>query len=152
YFYQMQALAAVLLVLVLDAVTRDARALRPGLVAVTATAAVVSYALHPPTIDHYQRQRALVARAGQTLVDEAKAHAPGVPVCRSLDGRDDSLIWAAKNVFPGWAAIFMLLHPTDEVAGRRVYFTTADEVTLESRKPGGRIVSLLVPAGQCPPP
>jgi len=142
-----------LLVLVLDAVTRDVRALRGVLVAVTATAVVVSYALHPPTIDHYHRQRDLIARAGQTITDEVEAHAPGAPVCLSLDGRDDSLIsWTAKNVFPGWAAIFMLLHPADEVAGRRVYFTSADEAALASRKPGGRIASLLVPAGQCPPP
>ena len=152
YFYQVQALAAVLLVLVLDAVTRDARVLRGGLVAVTATAVVLSYALHPPTIDHYHRQRELVARVQQTITDEVEAHAPGAPVCLSMDGRDDTLFWAAKNVFPGWAAIFMLLHPTDEVAGRRVYFTSADEVALASRNPAGRIVSLLVPAGQCPPP
>jgi hypothetical protein len=153
YFYQIQALAAVVLVLLLDAVTRGARALRGGLVAIIATAVVVSYALHPPTIDHYHRQRGLVARARQTITDEVEAHAPGAPVCLSMDGRDDALIvWAAKNVFPGWAAIFMLLYPTDEVSGRRVYFTTTDEVALAARRPGGRIVSLLVPAGQCPPP
>jgi hypothetical protein len=153
YFYQVQALAAVLLVLVLDAATRDVRALRGGLVAVTATAVVVSYALHPPTIDHYHQQRGLVARAAQTIAEEVEAHAPGAPVCISLDGRDDALLlWASKSIFPGWAAIFMLLHPTNELAGHRLYFTTVDEVTRESLKPGGRIVSLLVRAGQCPPP
>jgi hypothetical protein len=45
----------------------------------------------------------------------------------------------------------MLYHRDDDLEGRRVYFVSSDPSVLALREQGGRLRSLLLPAGSCPP-
>jgi hypothetical protein len=153
YFYMIHAIGAVLIAVVLEGGTRGrpGRVVRTTLVVAGTIVAVGGWMLRPPAINHWNRQRDLVARAERTIVDEVATRPPGTTVCMSLDGRDDALVIAARAFFPGYAAIFMMLQPSDVVDGRRVVFTSADEDALAARTRGGRVASLLMPAGSCPP-
>ena len=53
--------------------------------------------------------------------------------------------------FPGSIGVFMLYHRDDDLEGRRVYFVSSDPSVLALREQGGRLRSLLLPAGSCPP-
>jgi hypothetical protein len=154
YYYQIDAIGAVMVTLILREMTRGRadRTVRTAMVAAWTVAALGAWTWRTPPVDHYTSQRELVARAGKTIAEEIARHPPGSVACLSLDQRDDALFPTTKSVFPGYAALFMLLHPTNEVDGRRVYFVTSDPTALEARAGGGRIASLLLPAGACPPP
>lgn len=154
YYYQIHAIGAVMIALVLREVTRGwaERTVRTAIVAGGTVAALAAWTWRTPPVDHYTSQRDLVALARRTIADEIARQPPGSVVCLSLEQREDNLLVATKSAFPGYAALFMLLHPTDTVDGRRVYFVTADPTALEAAAGGGRIASLLLPAGTCPPP
>jgi hypothetical protein len=154
YYYQIDAIGAVMVTLILREVTRGWAdgTTRTALVTGWTVAALTTWTWRTPPVDHYTSQRELVARAERTITEEIARHPSGSVACLSLDSRDDALIVAPKSVFPGYAALFMLLYPTDEADGRWVHFVTSDPTALEARAGGGRIASLLLPAGACPPP
>lgn len=152
YYYQVQALMAVLLCGVLREVTRGRleHVVRAPLAAIWTIGALSAWVVRSPVPDPHAATRDLVRVARDTIAQEIARQPAGEVACLTLDGRADSFLPVSKSSFPGYAGLFMLLYPRNIVGERHVYFVTADPVALEATKTGGRIASLLVPVGTCP--
>jgi hypothetical protein len=51
-----------------------------------------------------------------------------------------------RDLFPGWAGVFVIMSPDNVVDGKRVRFVTSDELTLSAAPEGYRTATLIVPA------
>jgi len=100
--------------------------------------------LRPP-MDHYDEKRAEVARFEADMLRAVRAAPPGATVCIP-----SARISLATSI-PGSVGVFVMLHPGDEVEGRRVRYVSSDAAQLAQRAAGGRLAHLLVPPAECPP-
>jgi hypothetical protein len=149
YQYLAQAMLAVAIALVLDALARRTpshRASGRALLASWLVWAVASAALLPPALEHPDAlDRTAVLRARDRLEHAILARPPGAVVCLQIEPVPVAI------GFPGSAGVFVLFHPRDEVQGRRVYFVSADPRILALRDAGGRMQGLILPEDACPP-
>lgn len=149
YHYLAQTALAVVLCLVLAEAGRRTRWMpeaRSLLLGVWLAWAVGSALLLRPPINHYDANRAAVARVREAMAEEIETHPPGTTVC--VPNRAAPLAVG----FPGSVGVFMLFERENALHGRRVYFTSSDPGAPMLRDAGGRLRSLLLPAGACPPP
>jgi hypothetical protein len=148
YHYLAQSLLAVVLCLVLAEASRQ---LSPtprttSLLLVTWVVwSVTSAMLLRPSIGGFDAIRDLVARQREGVERDVLARPPGATVCVPYEPAPLAI------GFPGSIGVFMLYHRDDTYAGRRVYFVSSDPRVLAMREWGGRLRSLLPPAGSCPP-
>jgi hypothetical protein len=152
YHYLAQAFLALVLCVVVDDLARRAPRVLPGgvpaaqgLVAAWLVWAVTTGLLLQPPVDHFESERALVARVRDRLDSAIEKVPRGSTLCLPIESA------ALAFGFPGSAGVFLLLHDENTVDGRRVYFTSSDPKILASRTAGGRMEQLLLPASACPP-
>jgi hypothetical protein len=77
----------------------------------------------------------------------ARAVPPGEPVyIPNQEFQNWRAVVATKQDFPGWAAIFVITHPSDSVEGRPVFFVESNQevVKLLRKNPNARIARLVV--------
>jgi hypothetical protein len=153
YHYLAQVALAVLVSVVLADVSR--RVAAPALASRILLAAWVVWSvagtvlLRPP-MDHYDQQRAEVARLDGEMLRAVRAEPPGATVCIQNANAPTSLATLAGG-FPGSVGVFVMLHPSDVVEGRRVRYVSSDPAVLARRADGGRLARLLVPPAECSP-
>jgi hypothetical protein len=100
--------------------------------------------LRPP-MDHFDRQRAEVARTDESTLRRVRAQPAGAIVCIPNERT------AVSNNLPGSVGIFLMLHADNELEGRHVRFVTSDPTLLARRADGGRLAHVLVPPSECSP-
>lgn len=147
YHYMAQVGLAVAAALVVAEAARRLRlppAARAVLLAAWACWAIGGTLLLRPPGRHWERERALVTRADAAVAALVRAQPPGTTVCIP-----NKPVPVALR-FPGWAGIYLLLHPEDTFEGRRVFFTSDNPKMLEFRDEGGRIARLLGTPSACP--
>src|SRR5262249_60881336 len=109
-------------------------------------ARAVGAAIAPrPLVNAYDPQRAAVASLRDAMIAQIHDQPPGSVVCLTNQPLQIAMF------FPGTVGLFMLFEPGNVVDGRRVYFVSSDPKLLAQREAGGRLASLLLPAGACPP-
>jgi len=148
YHYLAQiALTAVLCLVLAEVERRVSLAARTKrlLLGAWVTWAVTNAVFLLPPLDCHESDRATVAAARDAMAAEIHAHPAGSTVC--LPNRPVPLAVG----FPGSVGVFILFERENTVDGRRVYFVSSDPALLAQRETGGRLASLLVPAGACPP-
>jgi hypothetical protein len=94
-------------------------------------------------MDHFDRQRADVARTDESTLRRARAQPAGAIVCIPNEPT------AVSRNLPGSVGVFLMLHPDDELEGPHVRFVTSDPTLLARRADGGRLAHLLVPPSEC---
>lgn len=102
-----------------------------------------TYASSDFSIDHHQDARAQVDELLATVMRSVGAAEMGADVYipnRSFPG----FFAVSPIVFPGWAAVFAIYHPTNEVEGRHVYFVDKRLGVLIASAKGKRSSSLIV--------
>ena len=148
YHYLPQVLLTLVLCLVL---AEAARWLTPSsrttgvLLAAWVVWAVASVTVLRTPVARFDAVRDLVARQREAITSAVLAHPPGTTVC--LPNEPVPVVVG----FAGTVGIFMLFNHEDALDGRRVYFVSSDPAVLAMREQGGRLGSLLLPAGGCPP-
>jgi len=149
YHYLAQTMLAVVLSLVLAEVARrlsfGSRSRAALLGAGVAWQFAVTLLLRP-SAPRYDAVRELVAHQRDAIVHAVMEQPPGATVCLPNQPVPVSI------GFPGSVGVFMLFNERDELEGRRVYFVSSDAALLATRLQGGRLRSLLLPPGACPPP
>jgi len=148
YHYLPQVLLTLVLCLVL---AEAARWLAPSsrttgaLLAAWVVWAIASVTVLRAPVARFDAARDLVARQRDAIRSAVLAQAPGSTVCLPNEPVPVSV------GFPGTVGIFMLFNHEDALDGRRVYFVSSDPAVLAMREQGGRLGTLLLPAGACPP-
>lgn len=110
--------------------------------------AVAGYARFAVPIDHHDKARqdtSKVLTAFRLAIDKQPLR-PSV----YIPNRRFAALPLPVSMFPGWAGVFVIFHPDNQVDGRRVYFIDPNPVTLEAAQRGRRTRRLIVP--QRPPP
>lgn len=141
---------AVVLCLIVAHFARRLRApvLLPGAVLATWLAAwAYGFARGGVWIDQHTEARRSVASAAHAI----DAMIDGVPVGQTVEVPNRALppamlgLLAGPTVFPGWAGVFVLLHPENAIRGRPVRFVERDPAVLAVAARGRRLAGLLVP-------
>ena len=148
YHYLPQVLLTIVFCLVLSEASRQ---LSPtsrttgALLAAWVVWAFASVTVLRTPVARFDSVRDLVARQRDAITSAVLAQAPGSTVCLPNEPVPVSVL------FPGTVGIFMLFNHENTLDGRRVYFVSSDPAVLAMRGQGGRLGSLLLPAGDCPP-
>jgi len=100
--------------------------------------------LRPP-MDHFDGQRAEVVRIDESMLRQVRSQPAGTTVC--IPNEPTQLAIG----FPGSVGVFVMLHPDDELEGRRVRFVASNPALLARRVDGGRLAHLLVRPSECSP-
>jgi hypothetical protein len=148
YHYLAQSMLAVVLCLVVAEMARrlSFSSRTTGLLlAALVTWAIATNVLLRPSVAHFDELREVVARQHDAIRSAALAQQSGSTICLPNETVPLSV------GFPGSVGIFLFFNRKDEIEGRRVYFVSSDPVVLALRQLGGRLGSLLLPAGSCPP-
>ena len=122
--YTGQAMLAVVVALVAASLWQWARLPRTArgvVVALWLGVVAAGGVLRPPAIDLHTTARVETARVLDTIRARVAEVAPGETVRIPDNGFQIFLPWAPKPV-PGWAALFTIFFPSDEVDGRKVRF------------------------------
>lgn len=150
YHYVGPAMIAVMLCLLLNEARRCGllrswrmRVLLVGWVG----AALIAHLVAVPPIDHHDGARRETLAALQSIDEMVKMAPAGGDIyiwnrrfASTRDWRNDLV------AFPGWAAVFVIAHPTNVIDGRRLHFVEADWKILSAAytNPRARTVGLLL--------
>ncbi|HET9470527.1 MAG TPA: hypothetical protein VFO24_05445, partial [Usitatibacter sp.] len=150
YHYLAQAMLAVAIALIVAEIARHTRRWPRATNAVFAgwgITAVAAGLVAGRDIDHHDVFRAAYTAARDDLEAEIRRQPPGATICVS---NRPAIPWPGA---PGMVSVFVLEHATDDVDGRRVFFTSTDpDRDLEhGRDGGGRLERLLRTPDDCPP-
>ena len=111
-------------------------------------ASAVFVLVRPHPIDHHAEAR----RETEGVLDTVRAQLDAAPPASTVYVENHPFTQVAlllpnnPELFPGWAALFLVFHRSDVVEGRTVRFVERDPRVLEARRAGGPIASLLVPS------
>jgi hypothetical protein len=98
-----------------------------------------------------QRQQRTNLILGAMRRDIVAAPPGGLAVLRNRNF-GPSGVGMPPQIFPGWAGAFVVFHPQNEVAGRRVLFVDPRPVVLDATRNGRRTAGLIVAAPPGVPP
>jgi hypothetical protein len=113
---------------------------------VTALAAVALSLRGVPPIDHHDQARRETEQVLGTVRAAVAAAPPGSTVYVENRRFAAVAIFVLQHpeMFPGWAAVFLIFHRSNLLDGRTVKFVARDPRVLEATRRGGPIASLLV--------
>ena len=131
----------------LGEVVRAPDGVKYAALAVFAAVMLVSAAAARPFISLHPTSRAEVERVGSAVTSAVSASAPAAAVYirnQTFHSVGNLLVLDPAS-FPGWAAVFTFLFPSNVVDGRRVYFVVDDPAVRAAAGSGKRSAGLLVP-------
>jgi hypothetical protein len=112
-----------------------------GFVALWTVARLVVLVARPVAIDNHDAERAETAAILRSIRDEALAHPPGAQVV--IENRPFAG-FVLRNLFPGWAGVFVVFSRDDTVEGRPIRFAGEESDWNLAQMRGGRIADLVV--------
>ncbi|HSP95691.1 MAG TPA: hypothetical protein VL049_00420 [Candidatus Dormibacteraeota bacterium] len=144
YHYASTSLLTVALALALGGVRVPARLANVATTAILAFTALALW-LVPRPIDHYDEERATVARIFELVAARAAAPVNGTAYIHNRALYPLGYV-VDRHYFPGWAGVLIALSPNDTADGVPVRFVEADAaVVAEARaRPGTRTADLLL--------
>lgn len=150
--YQYMALLPVVLLLceVVGFATSFLRAAQAAVLVVAALATpLLSYRSYSPPLDPAAAARRETEVVFQRIQIRANAQPGNGPVCiRNEDFGSAKTRNPTRALFPGWAALYAIFEPRNEIAGRRIYFLEEDEEVLAAAARGRRTADLIAPLQQ----
>jgi hypothetical protein len=102
-------------------------------------------------LDQHDTARTQTNAALATMRTAIESRPPGDPVY--IENRVFQPLMLPRLMFPGWAGVFIIYYPANEVEGRYVHFIEQSPAAVEALRGGRRTSTLLVkPLPPAPPP
>jgi hypothetical protein len=138
YHYLQTAVLSALLCIALGRVTpvRMAERWKATLLAAAVAVGALLYLTRAKPIDHHEMARRETGRILDFVRKRVEAQPPGQRVYIENHPFASVALFMGRFQlpFPGWAAIFIIFHPSGVLDGREVYFVSRDPRILESEK------------------
>ncbi|MBX3025584.1 hypothetical protein KF840_11825 [bacterium] len=119
--------------------------LATGILLAWLAALAANVALSPPAIDHYDAERKTVAMMKAVVTVRALATPAGETLVLFNRPMPPLNYFARMGEFPGWAGLFVIFFPSNEVLGHPVVYAMVDPaIVAQLRRRGGRRTATLL--------